>query len=63
MGAENMAKKAAKKKNTRKKYRQPEERRQERALDHFAGCCIALALAFAAMLKNLCGDIFLSDGI
>lgn len=51
MGAENMAKKLQKEKYTQK-YRQSEERRQKQALDHFAGCCIALALAVAAVFQK-----------
>lgn len=57
MGAENMAKKAAKRKNTRKNTGSRKNGGRNRLWIIFAGCCIALAVA--AVFQNLCGDIFL----
>lgn len=52
MGAENMAKKAAKRKNTRKNTGNRKNGGRNGLWIIFAGCCIALALAFAAMLQK-----------
>ena len=49
MGAENMAKKAAKRKNTRKNTGSRKNGGRNRLWIIFAGCCIALALAFAVI--------------
>lgn len=56
-------KKLQKEKYTQK-YRQPEERRQERALDHFCGllhCACACVRGYAP--KTFAETFFLSDGI
>lgn len=52
MGAENMAKKAAKRKNTRKNTGSRKNGGRNRLWIIFAGCCIALALAVAAVFQK-----------
>ena len=52
MGAENMAKKAAKRKNTRKNTCSRKNGGRNRLWIIFAGCCIALALAVAAVFQK-----------
>lgn len=52
MGAENMAKKAAKRKNTRKNTGSRKNGGRNGLWIIFAGCCIALALAVAAVFQK-----------